>query len=1234
MAEAIVQSACTKLRSAIGDPAMERWELTSDLQEMLQMLETEIFPFLGQAEKLAARQTTAASLTDWVMLVRKRAYGISDMLDELEDIRRASPAAAKVTIILSCFAADRRKNPMTDKMKERIEELRGTIELKPKNSAFNSSDSDDDEKWIKPGWLPRDEMCWTIIKETSGFEGKTESDKEHLEKIGREIAKQCEGEQFEAKVLGAMLRYNDATGWEEALRRDLCKFSEGSSTPSYLKTAYIIMPSSLRLCYAYCALFPKGHIVGKECLIRQWIALRLIEPQPSDNSSLTQLAEGYIRSLLDMSVLQVVKPALASENDYKGAVFLTIHDVNFPVERPYVGSGLHDEFIIVQGRPETYHPDYGRYAVLNKFDVWPLGWNTVLLPQLRALHCIGCKEVSDELISSARWLRVLEITGHNMQKLPETVCQLRHLGCLSLSGCTGLITLPDSFEDLSNLVYIDLSRCSKLQSLPKSLGKLTDLEYIDLSGCSALVSLPKSFGKLINLVHVNLSGCSGLVTLLQAIGNLIMLSHINLSGCSGLATLPESFGSLTKLERLDLSGCSGLLNLPRSLGNLTSLLHLDLSRCNALVNLPQSFCNLEKLQHLDLSFWSSFEVIRTALGVTGLRHLNLSHPCSSVAEHKPLRLEGLKEALQKLNKLQHLNLSMFSHSQSEEEIGQYLENISVLGSLEHLDLSHNMYLRNVPECLAGLNKLHTLDLSGCIRLKTLPEKIYEMECLKLIALKHCRSLESYHFVVGARDNSVQLEDVNCRDMEIRCLEKVKSVEEAQSIRLREKECLVKLKLCWTPLSQELLDANVLLGELVPPHGLQCLLIHGYGSSELSRSPMAWWRPSICADLSYLAEVTLEDMRQCTQLPPLGLLPNLQRLVLRKMASITRIDGCDLSFGNWQASKRLSELTIDDMPELEAFNTRYEGAGGKELMFPAIDILVIRKCPKLEFVPLPPRARRLEVQEGCNKLMMASELSGGGRCAEGPASCIAAAPVTELVVESSRLDLADWSLLHHLPGLHSLTINKYSFQNIKNFRRTQIRFPPEALSSLQILCFSSRNEMWSLPQNLGDLTSLRELRISCARWMPFPESMKQLTSLKSMHLSDCGFKKLPEWLGDLISLEVLTIHKCADLECFPESICKLINLKDLHVSKCYRLKNWCESEQNKKVLSRISPKYEQFVAPDPGKQSEQSDDTKGSTSNTGSSNGGGGDGSSELSEAQPSQRPNSPPRSPQWDIYLT
>ncbi|KAI4968615.1 hypothetical protein ZWY2020_045945 [Hordeum vulgare] len=570
-----------------------------------------------------------------------------------------------------------------------------------------------------------DEACWEIIKKSIRFEGG----EEELEKIGWEIASKCRGVPSAARGYAGMLDSSrDAMKWKETMGRDILFYAR-----PVFELSYMSLPPDLRLCFAYCcAIFPSGHIIVKDDLVHDWIALQLIEQ--SEILSAAQIAEEHITRLQDMSFLQTAELNHASGKDEIGAILFTIHDL------------AHD-FMKRFSENLSYRLATSPHGKLDHmYDMY-----------LRSLHCVGCSKVEfkDDSFSRKKYLHVLELKESSVQKLPDSICKLRHLGYLKISEFTGLVTLPECF------------------------GLLKNLFHIDLSGCSRLAALPESFGDLINLTHVNLS------------------------------------------------------------------------RCHGLAQLPEPLHKLGKLVHLDLSFWSCFEGMGKGLGgLTTLEHLNLSSPCCNLAQH-PSHLQGLKYGLPCLNPI-------FYYQQLQEDHLKCLEEcVSGLSSLEHLDLSHHTFLFGLPASLGELNKLKTLNLTGCIRLR----KVGEMKSVKFINLRKCRGLESCHIVVHIVDdddvysssNIVQLEEVNCQELQISCLEKVKSKEEAERIKLVEKQKLQKLKLSWTLDSVGRVEDSALLRELVPPPNLQYLEVNGYTGTCL---------PEYLSELTSLQELKLSSSTRC------------------------------------------------------------------------------------------------------------------------------------------------------------------------------------------------------------------------------------------------------------------------------------------------------------------------------------------------------------------------------------
>ncbi|PVH34004.1 hypothetical protein PAHAL_8G118500 [Panicum hallii] len=126
------------------------------------------------------------------------------------------------------------------------------------------------------------DMCWDIIKQRSAFEAR--DDKKQLTDIGREIAQKCGGVALAAQSLGFTLRSMNFDQWMKVKDSDTWNepVSNDASLPNYvlasLKLSCSHMGSSLKKCFTYCAIFPKGNKIAKDDVIYQWISSDFIKP--------------------------------------------------------------------------------------------------------------------------------------------------------------------------------------------------------------------------------------------------------------------------------------------------------------------------------------------------------------------------------------------------------------------------------------------------------------------------------------------------------------------------------------------------------------------------------------------------------------------------------------------------------------------------------------------------------------------------------------------------------------------------------------------------------------------------------------------------------------------------------------------------------------------------------------------------------------------------------------------
>jgi Leucine-rich repeat (LRR) protein len=624
---------------------------------------------------------------------------------------------------------------------------------------------------------------------------------------------------------------------------------------------------------------------------------------------------------------------------------------------------------------------------------------------------------------------------------------------------SSFIKFPDSIGHLKQLRFL-IAPGMENQRFPDCITELSKLKYLEFSGPN-ISAIPESIGKLDCLVHLDLSGCYALQELPETLCDLTKLQYINLSRCCWLRGLPQDLGNLRELQYLNLSNCKNIEKLPKSFGKLTNLMHLDLKECSGVSN---------------------------------------------------------KDVLNGLNKLWYLNLSGCFGVRASENI----DYICTLTNLEHLDLSINGF-HSLPECIGHLRRLRTFDLSDCRRLNSVPESIASLDNLELLLMDGCsrdfnEAIRRYHFkriplphfVVHPEDgggcsNLHKLADVNPDELEISCLENVMTLEEAQGVGLCNKEKLLKLTFHWSKKADDALEDSEVLGELVPPRGLEHLKIEGYRSSSFPK-----WIMSISDYLPNIASVVLQDLPACSILPPLGQLPELKELSLARLNSIRKITG-DLR-GGQRAFLQLSRFILEDMEVPEEWNTTYFGEDGtQEFMFPVLHELVIDSCPRLRLKPCPPIFHSWKIIGSSDEVLNSGE-EGDDNFGHFNSS----ARRTKLSVHSIPWYRGGWRLLHHLPTLRELYITNVDM-------------------------------IASLPESMRQLASLRLLRLS--------------------YCSDLSI--VPEWLGDLKSLEVLCIWGCRRITSLPSSIQQLTNLQKLEISDDNRsLTEWSQSKENKMKLAHI------------------------------------------------------------------
>uniref|UniRef100_A0A0E0CCR3 NB-ARC domain-containing protein n=1 Tax=Oryza meridionalis TaxID=40149 RepID=A0A0E0CCR3_9ORYZ len=1060
---------------------------------------------------------------------------------------------------------------------------------------------------ISLGVLSTDD-CWMVMKRRVFGPDDEEIG---LEQIGRQIASRCGGLPLVANALGQIMsEHRSIEAWTDIRDRKIAldfKADHQQDTLERLMLSYYYMKREFKMCFTYLAAFSKGFVMHTDRLIQQWRALGYIEA--SDDG------QRCIHYLLGMSFLQISKSSLLSLQispmHTKSPRKLTMHDLVHDLATIIAA----DEFLDMDATvPSTWNKTnnkrYCRHAQLVNYQKQSRIFKD-LPSKVRTFHFRQCNgmQLPPKAFTQAKYIRILDMSGFSFEGhstpssivMPSSIRKLMLLAYLDVSGLP-IIALPKYFHTLQNMQTLILSNCS-LETLPANMGNLHKLCCLDLSRNNDLTELPTSFENLLNLSLLNLSGCSKLEELPESVHNLKCLQQLDMSGCCALQKLPSKFGILSRLSFVNLSSCSKLTKLPDNL-NLDSLEHLNLSNCHKLENLPEDFGNLYRLKVLDMSDCYKIHVLpKTFCQLKHLKDLNLSD-CHG--------LKQLPECIGDLSELHSLNLTSCSKLLS---LPQSLCNMF---KLKHLNLSYCIRIEGLPSSFGDL-QLQVLDLTGCYGLPDLPDSISGMTSLTMLdvdagpddvfikaeTIQECLNLpgiaehDVHKLENGECSSVVELGRLCCRALRVQHLENVECLEDAMKAKLRDMTELRKLILSWGLDGTQNVDNNKLVLEnLLPPRTLEKFVLNGYTSKVFPN-----WMSGISSYLPYLTYVRLSNLATSC-LPAFGQLPNLRFFSIVSAPNIRKI-GKEI-YGEGGIFKKLRAFWLEQMYNLEEFWTTQNGKDD-EFLIPDLHILMVIECPRLSFLPYPPRSMYWRL-DNCNEVLPE----------RGFGSLASSILPFRMTISNCNFSPDRWRRLQHLAtlemfqvdgcsGLHTLPDVIQCFISLKElYLRSweDLEILPEWLGqliSLEDITIINCPKLKSLPKSIQNLTALRELRLEgceeleispelfghltslkvisiqgCPYLTDLPESMKNLTFLEEIWLG--GFNSLPEWIGQFICLKEINIYDSPNMTSLPESIRNLTSLKELYILNCPRLVERCQGEDASNIshIPRIILDDEIFI----------------------------------------------------------
>ncbi|KAJ9685239.1 hypothetical protein PVL29_017316 [Vitis rotundifolia] len=346
-----------------------------------------------------------------------------------------------------------------------------------------------------------DDDCWLVFQKHA-FEHTNISVRGSLASIGRRIVQKCGGLPLAAKTLGGLLRAEIREDeWKRVLNSKVWDIpgKECDIIPA-LRLSYNHLPSHLKRCFAYCAIFPTDYEFEQKELILLWMAEGLI--QQSKDNMMEDLGGDYFHELLSRSFFQ---PSSSNESRF------VMHDLVNDLAQFVAGETclhLNDKLEIDLQCPiskSIHHSSFIRrnYDIFKKFERFhKVGHlRTFIALPINPLSDFNflSNKVIEELIPKLGHLRVLSLSGYRITEIPNSFAGLKHLRYLNLSH-TDIKCLPDSIGDLYNLQTLILAECKYLSKLPNSIGNLINLRHLDVSASpSRLEVMPSQIGKLKDL---------------------------------------------------------------------------------------------------------------------------------------------------------------------------------------------------------------------------------------------------------------------------------------------------------------------------------------------------------------------------------------------------------------------------------------------------------------------------------------------------------------------------------------------------------------------------------------------------------------------------------------------------------------------------------------------------------------------------------------------------------------
>ncbi|KAH7677290.1 P-loop containing nucleoside triphosphate hydrolase protein [Dioscorea alata] len=442
------------------------------------------------------------------------------------------------------------------------------------------------------------------------------------------IVNKCKGLPLAIQVMGSLMQSKiEESQWQAVLDNEIWVIPRATDKiRPELWLSYVNLPSEVKKCFAFCALFPKDSVIEVDMLVQFWIAHGFIPSQTGKDIDVEGheiFSELIWRSLLqnvtDTSAVDMTHYYGSDNSQYKRRV-CKMHDLIHDLAQFVTG----DECSTLPERNEFKKiSKRTRHFILNpgvEYDMsdhprvrtaLPVGTNFTGLSKLKLLRALKLHHFAnvDKLLSTSieffHHLRYLSLSGTDIRELPESICMLVNLQTLNLNRCYDLTKLPMSMVYMNSLRHLHLNDCPELKIMPSGLSRLRCLKTL-----TKYIVSEKAGNKIGELKHWNLEGELGLYDL-HEVKNADEAKEANMNSRQNINSLSLSWGASVEnaeqvLEALKPHAALKELSLRyypgtqfsmwiRDRQQLQNLVKINLEGCKGCEQLPP----LEQLHYLE-----------------------------------------------------------------------------------------------------------------------------------------------------------------------------------------------------------------------------------------------------------------------------------------------------------------------------------------------------------------------------------------------------------------------------------------------------------------------------------------------------------------------------------------------------------------------------------------------------------------------------------------------------------